>query len=320
MSRSSVTSGRVGDHRSLILENDRVRAVILPDLGGRIWTLEDRARERQWIWHRPDVPLAASPLGAPYDDVWAGGWEELFPNDAAGVFEGRELPDHGEWWTMKWRDESTHTDDGAAVSLTAATTVLRAECTKEFSLADDGAVLRARYTIRSLEADPFHFLFKQHLPVRISPDCRLLLPGGSVEAVDPAFGTIVRQVEPLRWPHVPGAGHHSADLRDIPPPDSGAREFVYVRDLPAPWCGVYDRASGASLRMVFDQQQLPYVWLFLSYGGWRDVYTAVLEPCTNLPKDLARAVELRQAARLAPGQTFVTEVTVELGGDTEPAL
>ena len=49
-----------------------------------------------------DVPLQASPIGAAYDDVWAGGWEELFPNDAPGAFEGRDLPDHGEWWTMAW--------------------------------------------------------------------------------------------------------------------------------------------------------------------------------------------------------------------------
>ena len=49
--------------------------------------------------------------------------------------------------------------------------------------------LRVTYRIRSAEDRPFHFLFKQHLPVAITPSCRLLLPGGRVEPVDPAFGT-----------------------------------------------------------------------------------------------------------------------------------
>ena len=54
------------------LENDWVRAVVLPSLGGRVAELTDRIRDRQWIWHRDDVPLAAVPSGSSYDEVWAG--------------------------------------------------------------------------------------------------------------------------------------------------------------------------------------------------------------------------------------------------------
>jgi hypothetical protein len=66
--------------------------------------------------------------------------------------------------------------------------------------------------------------------------------------------------------------------------------------------------------MRFDAGSLPYVWLFLTYGGWRDLYTAVLEPCTNMPKDLAEAARLNQSARLDPGAEFATTVAVTLGG------
>jgi hypothetical protein len=65
--------------------------------------------------------------------------------------------------------------------------------------------------------------------------------------------------------------------------------------------------------MEFDRAQLPYLWLFLSYGGWRDVYTAVLEPCTNVPKDLKEAVRRGQSAWLAPGEEFTTTTIVRLG-------
>ncbi|HWR97518.1 MAG TPA: hypothetical protein VN317_03780, partial [Candidatus Methanoperedens sp.] len=93
MTAAVVSRSRVGEFEALVLENARLRAVILPKLGGRVWELEDRVRDRQWIWHREGVPLAAAPAGAVYDEVWAGGWEELFPNDAPGPFEGRTLPD-----------------------------------------------------------------------------------------------------------------------------------------------------------------------------------------------------------------------------------
>jgi hypothetical protein len=54
--------------------------------------------------------------------------------------------------------------------------------------------------------------------------------------------------------------------------------------------------------------------LFLTYGGWRDCYTAVLEPCTNMPKDLAEAVHAGQSARLDAGDVFHTSVAVTMGG------
>ncbi len=104
MSATVKTSDTCG-FQSFTLENGALRATVIPSLGGRIWDLVDCERERQWIWHRDDVKLAPAHLDSTYDDVWAGGWEELFPNDAPGPFEGRALPDHGEWWVKNWRAE-----------------------------------------------------------------------------------------------------------------------------------------------------------------------------------------------------------------------
>ena len=104
------------------------------------------------------------------------------------------------------------------------------------------------------------------------------------------------------------------DLSQVPERSSTTREFVYVTDLAGGWCGIDDVAQGASLRMEFEARELPFLWLFLSYGGWRGCYTAVLEPCTNLPKDLVEAVRLGQSAHLPVGGIFQTTVTVTLGG------
>lgn len=316
MRRAEVRRLSVEGFDAYAVENPQLCAVVVPALGGRVWTVEDRRRERQWIWHRDDVPLAVSPLGAPYDDVWAGGWEELFPNDAPGSFEGRDLPDHGEWWTMSWEPVETASGDRALLSMRATSTCLRASCFKSVYLDADGAALRVRYRISSEEALPFHFLFKQHLAIHITSACQLVVPGGVVEPVDPAFGSFLRRPERFRWPVTTDEGSR-VDLGVVHPRSSRTREFLYVRDLPEPWCGVTDLERSAWLRLEWDAQHLPYLWLFLSYGGWRNTYTAVLEPCTNLPKDLATAEHLGQCARLEPGHDFSTEVVLTLGGGTE---
>ncbi len=303
---------RVDGFEALALENDQVRAVVIPELGGRVWSLEDRVRRREWIWHRPGVPLGRPGPDAVYDDVWAGGWEELFPNDGAGLFEGRDLPDHGEWWQTAWR-VADHGDGGSArLRLTAELNRRRVVCSKEFSLAADADTLRVTYRIESREAEPFHFLFKQHLPIALTDQCRLVVPGGWVEAVDPSFGTWLATTERFSWPAGPARNGGTVDLRQVPPQSAGAQEFIYLGGLPAGWCGVDDSARGAALRMHYDVARMPYLWLFLAYGGWRDCYTAVLEPCTNMPKDLTEAVARGQSAQLAPGGVFETTVAVQL--------
>lgn len=291
------------------LQNPHLRALIVPRLGGRVWELHDRTRRRQWIWHREGVVLAAASPGDPYDDVWAGGWEELFPNDAPGAFEGKRLYDHGEWWTTGWTVVEARDGSEAILQLESDAPIHGARCTKEFRLSGGDAMLSVSYRIENLTPKAFHFLFKQHLPIALSASCRLALPGGSVTPVDPAFGTMLPGPGPFSWPM---AGQH--DLRIVPERAVATREFLYVRDAPDAWCGVDDLALGAALRLRYDASTFPYLWLFLSYGGWRDCYTAVLEPCTNMPKDLDTAVALGQCAELVVGGVFETAVTVTLEG------
>lgn len=309
MTKASIRRSTVGPFDAMVLESDSLRAVVLPALGARVWELEDKARGRQWIWNRGLANLREQPVGACYDDAWAGGWEELFPNDAPGLFEGRNLPDHGEWWASSWKVAELMEGAEPGLRLTSRMSVVQASCSKEFRLLADGATLAVRYCIRSEERLPFHFLFKQHLPIRLTPDCKLRLPGGRARAVDASFGSRLSTTDEFDWPCAPGR-EGVADLRDVPAASSRQQEFVYVRELPEPWCGVDDTRQAASIRMRFDSTLLPYVWLFLTYGGWRGHYTAVLEPCTNLPKDLAEAARLGQSARLESGQEFATRVSV----------
>jgi hypothetical protein len=209
------------------------------------------------------------------------------------------------WWTSAWTVDRAAEGEEAVLRLVTATKICRTTCVKEFRLAHDARSLVVSYRIESREDDDFHFLFKQHLPIALTPPCDLVMPGGHVVAVDPSFGTLLPGPGPQPW--------SDAGLVRVPPRSNTAREFVYVDRLPAAWCGVDDRERRASLRLAFDGEQLPFVWLFLSYGGWRGCYTAVLEPCTNMPKDLAAAVHRGQSARLSAGGCFETRAAVTLG-------
>jgi hypothetical protein len=313
-SPASVTRTQVAGFDAFVLDSGPISALVIPELGGRVWELHDKVRSRQWIWHRSGVPLSKPVPGAVYDDVWAGGWEELFPNDAPTSFEGRVLPDHGEWWASDWSVSRLCDGPVAILEMSARLSVRQVLCTKEFRIDKGSDTIEAVYRIENLEPEPFHFLFKQHFPVAITPACSLALPGGSVTPVDAQFGNILPAKGPFDWPFATGRNGAMVDLRVIPPSSSRAREFVYVSGNGAVnWCGIDDHEHAATLRMSYDATAMPFLWLFLSYGGWRDCYTAVLEPCTNMPKDLEQARRLGDCARLDRGSTFQTSFRVSLG-------
>lgn len=309
--RARVRHASVNGFDAVTLENAKLRTTVIPALGGRVWELVDLLRDRQWIWHRDEVLLNEVDVGSTYDDVWAGGWEEVFPNDAPGPFEGRDLPDHGEWWAVPWVIDEATDGDQAILRLSTTLAVRKVACVKEFRLANDDATISVSYRIENQGTEGFHFLFKQHLPVALHSGCELVLPGGRVTAVDPGFGSLLPGVGPFEWPAAGGVAGETGLCRVLLP-SSAAREFVYVDSLPAGWCGVDDLSRAASLRMEFDLACMPYIWLFLTYGGWRGCYTAVLEPCTNMPKSLPEAVRAGRSGFLPPGGVFHTRVAVSL--------
>ncbi len=282
------------------LDNGLIRADLLPAFGGRVWSLTDLKRGTDWIWRNPKVALAAPAPGASYDDCWAGGWEELFPNDAAGEFDGLALPDHGEWWSRSWTaDVVEDAPKRVILRMRLETKSVPASCEKFVTLEAGAKALRVRYRIENRGKKPLRFMLKQHLAVAARPGDRLELPGGTVHRVDPAFSSLVKDC-PSEW---------NDDF--ILPPAGKDREFIYVADLPEGWAGVR-RADDSGLRMRFDPKIFPHCWFFMDFGGWKGYYTVVVEPCTNWPKDLAAAAAAGRCAVLPPGGVLETAVETEL--------
>ena len=297
-------------HPALRLANGSIQVDILPSLGGKIWNLLHVPSQTQWIWHNPQVPLGHAKPGTCYDDVWAGGWEELFPNDAPGVVNGRVLPDHGNWWSRSWDSQVMESPVGQSVVLSLDGGEIDTHCEKRIELDASSSRLTIHYRIENRESKPIQFLFKNHLAVAVTSAHRLELPGGLVTPVDLSFSTRLGSVGPFVWPNGIDAARRPIDLSVLPGPEEKHREFVYVEKLPQGWCGVRDPATGRSLRLEYSLEAFPYTWLFATYGGWRGLYAVVLEPCTNMPKDLNEAIRLGRCARLNPGKIFEATVSV----------
>ncbi len=301
MAPSSGASGR------LVLQTPFLRLEIDLLRGGNIVALSS-GNEDNWLFYDPSRRPPAVTGAERYDDVWCGGFEELFPNDAPGTFEGRVLPDHGELWNAEFE----------VVASGASHATLRRRCQtmpavfeKAITLSPEAAAFTVEYRLRNLSDVPFHYLFKLHPAMRLEEGDRLLLPGGRTVPVDPGFGNAMLDGE-SNWPLARTRSGEAFDLSLVRGCGSGLREFVYVYDLPEGWCGLRRARTGEAIIFRFPADVFPYCWLFMTYGGWRDYCTVVLEPCTNMPKDLEAAKRRGRCALLEAHGRLAARVTVQV--------
>ncbi len=61
----------------------------------------------------------------------------------------------------------------------------------------------------------------------------------------------------------------------------------YLVDVREGWYAATDQASRRRLRTCASRARaFPHVWLFRALGGWRGLYTLILEASTGYPYDL----------------------------------
>jgi hypothetical protein len=295
--------------RALILSNDELRVVILPELGGKIWQLTDTRANRDFLWHNPRARPRAVPFGAVYDDVFFGGWDELFPNDMPEEIDGEAYPDHGELWSLPW-DWSVEQSgpDEAAVVLTCQGPVSGCVMRKKVVLRSGWRAVQVRSRLANESPRPLPYLWKQHVAVPLGQPALVDLPATTMLVDD--FGRPRGQAlgGGYQWPELIEADGRAHDMRLTLPAESGVAESQYATTLTAGWCAV-TYADGVGLGLAFDSEVFPSCWTFASYGGWRGLEVLVLEPCTGYPVSLAEGMAKGTHRTLQPGQSVEATVT-----------
>ncbi len=299
---------------SLVLENDVLRAIVLPQAGAKIWQIRYKPLQADLLWNNPNLGPARQALYASYDDTWSGGWDELFPNDEAGELLGRNLPDHGELWTGEWHADPAEAGDAAGLRLRFETPVSHFLVEKTVLLRPARAVFDVQYKLTNRGAESFPFLFKLHPAFAVSAEHRIDFPAMMVQREPEFAGTLEGAPLTFAWPDAQ-IGDEVIDLRQVPGEGSGAVHFFYGTEMAAGWCGITNRANRLAAAVRFDPEVFSSCWLFATYGGWRDLNVAVLEPSTGYPYKMQSMLDHGQACWLGPGESLETGVllTVQEG-------
>jgi galactose mutarotase-like enzyme len=304
------------------IRGDFVTLVIVPEAGGKILQLIDNESGFNLLWQNPRVPIGRTYAGAPFDDVWCGGWDDVFPTDGACEINVNTFHDHGDLWIGPWT-WSLEKDgpDETIIRLSRDSVSLPCTVDKWISVTRDGHGISVGLRVTNHGLSPVRFMWNQHIAHAIGPGSRVHVPVSRMGVISPA-PSLDDAVE-VTWPINDGS-----DLSRLAGPETGALEFLYAVDIREGWCAVTHPTHGVAVRIEFDKEVYRTPWLWRVLGGWRGHYVLLTEPCTSLPGNLATAIQNDSAATLAAGASLETEMRVVVSrefdadapGDQDPLI
>jgi len=295
--------------RVVRIENELVCLDVLPELGAKIYSFVYKPADRHLLWHNPHLPPTRPPFGASFDDNWSGGWDELIPNDLPRPTpEGEMLPDHGEVWSQAAACEIVSSNARRCeVRFTVYGRVLPTRFAKTIRLEAGDPFVRVAYAFSNMGPAPIDFLWNIHPALAVTPDTWLEVPA-ACGITDPWRETRFPGNAGFDWPFAVDHGGQPIDLRRVDPPESALADMHYLVNVEAGWYAATDRSTQTGFALVFPREVFPHVWLFRALGGWRGLYTVILEPSTGFPYDLEVARRNRTCGHLATGETLEAEI------------
>jgi galactose mutarotase-like enzyme len=292
------------------LENSDLSVEVMPSEGGRISSLRSLCSGLEFLTQsRRSGGYPQAGLDTRFQDGPCAGIEECLPTVGPSGPEtaGGPAPDHGDFWQLPWQVLAV-SDKDLKMSRVGFSRTLH--FSKQLSL--QGDTLRVAYRVENSGSTTQSFLYACHPLFAVSAGDRVFLPRGIRELrLDYSkrdrlgvHGTIVN------WPVM-----RSGLRLDLAfGPEAATAEMFYSPRLSEGVCGIYREASGQVLELSFDSERLPFLGLWLCYGGWPNEgngpfqYAVALEPTTAPCNTLSKAQQISADISLDPGEIFDWEI------------
>ncbi|RZU39367.1 galactose mutarotase-like enzyme [Edaphobacter modestus] len=301
--------------RHYILQSEELAVEVRPDEGGRISSLRSLFSGLEFLTQSQRHGSFADPsMDAMFRNGPCAGIEECLPTVApcSADTEGGPVPDHGDFWQLAWNVSEAN---GQSLSMWAGgfSRPFRFEKT----LTVDRSVLRVAYSVKNIGYSPQSFLYACHPLFAVEAGDRIVLPEEirSLRLDYSRNDRLGKRGDIVLWPVT-----HTSVLLDRTTGDgAGTADMFYTGRLSNGACSIHRAAMGEKLDVVFNTDTLPYLGVWLCYGGWPEdastyqQYAVALEPTTSPHNRLTEAQQAGAAINLAAGAAYNFSVSFRIG-------
>jgi galactose mutarotase-like enzyme len=255
------------------LEAEGIALTIMPERGGKITSLVDTDRGREWLEQADDALVGPADVEKSFDEGDMSGWDEMMPTISACWYPGAtlELPDHGELWRVPW--EVTR-QSSRSVSTRVNGHVLPYLFERTLTL--DNRRVRVEYRV-STSDDDLRFLWAAHPLFALQPETKVVVDNGS-SSFEQVHDDGARTSE--TWPD---SGVVIADVAD-----AGQGQKFFTRALSEIVVASLTDPDGTQLTLDWRGSQIPWTGLWLDNCSLSRRPVAAIEP-TSAPDDSLEA-------------------------------
>jgi len=287
----SVFPTTVGDMKGLVLENQKVRVVLTPEFGARILSLIYKPTETEFVWHNPRVPVMRPTYKPEFEDM--SGLFDCVPTCEACNIKGRKLPLYGEVASEPWHLL------GKKRSGRSVTVKMQRKCDvyplivhKSLTISKGEPMLSLNYRLVNLSDEVLEYHYSGHHTLSINPNYRIVLPPEVTKVkrgmtITDRLGNLGDEIP---WPLTVDKNGNSVDLSKVGGPCDGTGENLYSPKLRDSWCAAFNESRKEVIGFSFQAEVLPYLLVWINYGGYGGYYHIALEPSSGRPDNLEVAV------------------------------
>lgn len=301
--------------KEVVLENEKLRVALLPELGGKMTVLENKLTGTQFLkeYVKQEGELKPPKVGFSFEPPYAYGFDECFPTVAPSnyLFNERVIhwPDHGELWTQEWDYEL---DENRIVLKTSGVNLLY-EFTKEIILRDNQVVIN--YSVENRSYESFDYLWSSHPLLEIDEGDELLIHE-KIKEVSVHESDEEGQVKKRKtgWPYLLG---NETDFTVVQSQNSKHAMKLFAEQVEKGSAGLYRKRTDETILFEFDTEKIPHLGIWLCYGGWPEdaetgSYTVALEPATASFDKLSDAIGNGENKVIGPGEYHSWNMTLKI--------
>lgn len=311
------------------IKNEKIKAVFIPELGGKMVHLERLEKRHQYLLESqfPKGEYYAPEYGDDFEKFDTSGFDECFPTVSSASIEidtgaktvRYNFPDHGELWSRSWEVEQLDTTK-LKLSIEGVKADYRFE--KVISLEDES--LHIHYRLINRENHKLPFIWSAHPLLAVSAGSQIITEPLNTLLINWASDKMIGEFgDRIPWPEVNMNGQ-SKRLDLVPNKSFGKTAKLFSGPLQRGGAALYRADWDESVVFNFDTDKTPYLGLWLCYGGWpvdseRPHFTVGIEPATGRPDSLEEAMKRGEYMVVEAQSEFEWPLTITLQqGKFEP--
>jgi len=298
------------------MENHFLNIIFLPALGGKMIELHNKKTGSQFL-QEPQSPYHQAAFGDSFDKYDTSGFDECFPTIEESYFfktgnnhkQETFLPDHGELWSRPWNYEINK--DSLTLSIDGVN--LDYNFNKEISINKNQ--IHISYQLSNKSDYGYRYLWSAHPLLNVEQGNQILIGeeitdvfvnGSSNESIG-KYGDI------LSWPYLDNSTNYSC----VQSKQLNHAIKIFTNRLHEGCAGIYKPDTNESILFSFNTSEIPFLGLWLCYGGWPDHnsnkhLTVGLEPTNGRPDSLQKAVARNECPYLESGATDTWSLTLSI--------